>query len=84
MRITHVTFNFSLRYKRCNRVNNHNINRITTNQCLNNLKQMGLAIMNYESSKKAYPRGRWNIDPNDSTKHAVADRTATKSKTPKP
>ena len=48
-------------------------------QCLNNLKQMGLAIMNYESSKKAYPRGRWNIDPNDNTKHTVADRTATKS-----
>ena len=48
-------------------------------QCLNNLKQMGLAILNYESTRKAYPRGRWNIDPNDSSKHNVPDRTITKS-----
>ena len=34
-------------------------------QCLNNLKQMGLAILNYESSRKCYPRGRWNLDPAD-------------------
>src|SRR6187399_2208906 len=48
-------------------------------QCLNNLKQMGLAIMNYESTRKAYPRGRWNVDPNDTSKHNVPDRTGTKS-----
>jgi prepilin-type N-terminal cleavage/methylation domain-containing protein/prepilin-type processing-associated H-X9-DG protein len=43
-------------------------------QCLNNLKQMGLAILNYESTKRAFPRGRWNIDPNDTGKHTVPDR----------
>jgi prepilin-type processing-associated H-X9-DG protein len=48
-------------------------------QCLNHLKQMGLAILNYESTRKSYPRGRWNIDPYDSTKHSVPDRSATKS-----
>src|SRR6188768_1368676 len=48
-------------------------------RCLNNLKQMGLAILNYESSKKCYPRGRWNLDPNDTSKHTVPDRTFAKS-----
>jgi prepilin-type N-terminal cleavage/methylation domain-containing protein/prepilin-type processing-associated H-X9-DG protein len=48
-------------------------------QCLNNLKQMGLAILNYESARKSYPRGRWNLDPNDTGKHAVPDRTLAKS-----
>jgi len=48
-------------------------------QCLNNLKQMGLAILNYESTRKSYPRGRWNIIPTDSSKHDVPDRTITKS-----
>src|ERR1044072_9107290 len=48
-------------------------------QCLNNLKQMGLAIMNYEGTKKFYPRGRWNLDPLDTSKHAVTDRPAAKS-----
>src|SRR5262245_13189217 len=47
--------------------------------CLNNLKQMGLAIMNYESTRKAYPRGRWNINPVDTGKHNVPDRTVAKS-----
>jgi prepilin-type N-terminal cleavage/methylation domain-containing protein len=48
-------------------------------QCLNNLKQMALAIVNYESTRKAFPRGRWNIDPNDTSKHNVPDRTIAKS-----
>src|SRR4051812_17050360 len=48
-------------------------------QCLNNLKQMGLAILNYESTKKSFPRGRWDIDSNDSTKHTVPDRSVAKS-----
>lgn len=48
-------------------------------QCLNNLKQMGLAILNYESSRNSYPRGRWNLLPTDTGKHAVADRPAAKS-----
>ncbi len=48
-------------------------------QCLNNLKQMGLAILNYESTKKCYPRGRWNLNPTDTSKHTVADRPAAKS-----
>jgi prepilin-type N-terminal cleavage/methylation domain-containing protein/prepilin-type processing-associated H-X9-DG protein len=43
-------------------------------QCLNNLKQMGLAILNYESARRYYPRGRWNLDPNDTGKHTVSDR----------
>ncbi len=48
-------------------------------QCLNNLKQMGLAILNYESARKCFPRGRWNLDPNDTGKHTVPDRTFAKS-----
>jgi len=48
-------------------------------QCVNNLKQMALAIVNYESTRKAFPRGRWNIDPNDTSKHNVPDRTIAKS-----
>jgi prepilin-type N-terminal cleavage/methylation domain-containing protein/prepilin-type processing-associated H-X9-DG protein len=48
-------------------------------QCLNNLKQMGLAILNYESGRRCYPRGRWNLIPTDTGKHAVADRPSTKS-----
>lgn len=48
-------------------------------QCLNNLKQMGLSLLNYESSRKSLPRGRWNLLPTDAGKHAVADRPAMKS-----
>ena len=48
-------------------------------QCLNNLKQMGLAILNYEGTRKSYPRGRWNIVTGDTAKHDVADRPAEKS-----
>jgi len=47
-------------------------------KCLNDLKQMGLANLNYESTKKCFPRGRWNLDSGTS-KHAVADRPAAKS-----
>ncbi|HEX3599660.1 MAG TPA: DUF1559 domain-containing protein [Lacipirellulaceae bacterium] len=48
-------------------------------QCLNNLKQMGLAVLNYESSNRFFPRGRWNLDPADTGKHTVTDRPAAKS-----
>jgi prepilin-type N-terminal cleavage/methylation domain-containing protein/prepilin-type processing-associated H-X9-DG protein len=43
-------------------------------QCLNNLRQMGLAVLNHESSKGYFPFGRWNIQPGDSSKHSVPDR----------
>src|SRR5436853_2982221 len=33
-------------------------------QCVNNLKQMGLAILNYESAKKTFPPGV-ELDPNN-------------------
>jgi len=45
-------------------------------QCLNNLKQQSLALLNFESSYKRFPLGRWNIDPNDFDKHPVADRVS--------
>lgn len=48
-------------------------------QCLNNMKQQGLALLNHESSKGAFPKGRWNILPGDTSKHAVADRSSAKS-----
>jgi prepilin-type N-terminal cleavage/methylation domain-containing protein/prepilin-type processing-associated H-X9-DG protein len=32
-------------------------------QCVNNLKQIGLAIINYETTQKEYPPGRLNCDP---------------------
>jgi type II secretory pathway pseudopilin PulG len=48
-------------------------------QCLNNLKQMGLAVLNYESSNRFFPRGRWNLDPTDAGKHTITDRPAAKS-----
>src|SRR5271166_5939994 len=36
-------------------------------QCVNNLKQLGLAIMNYESSNGCFPPGaiQWQISPYD-------------------
>jgi prepilin-type N-terminal cleavage/methylation domain-containing protein/prepilin-type processing-associated H-X9-DG protein len=43
-------------------------------QCLNNLKQIGLAVLNHESSKRYFPFGRWNLVPGDAGKHNVPDR----------
>jgi prepilin-type N-terminal cleavage/methylation domain-containing protein/prepilin-type processing-associated H-X9-DG protein len=48
-------------------------------QCQNNIRQMGLALLNYESGKGAFPRGRWNITPGDASKKAVPDRVVAKS-----
>ena len=48
-------------------------------QCLNNMKQQGLSLLNHESSKGAFPKGRWNILPGDTSKHAIADRPSPKS-----
>lgn len=48
-------------------------------QCVNNLKQMGLAVLNYESARKYFPRGRWNLIPTDLGKHNVPDRPTSKS-----
>lgn len=44
-------------------------------QCVNNLKQMGVAILNYEGTKRSFPFGRWNVTT-DTSKHTVPDRTA--------
>jgi prepilin-type N-terminal cleavage/methylation domain-containing protein/prepilin-type processing-associated H-X9-DG protein len=43
-------------------------------QCLNNLRQLGLAVLNHESSKGYFPFGRWNVAPADNSKHSVRDR----------
>src|ERR1700754_4256292 len=39
-------------------------------QCTNNMKQVALAILNYESTKKQLPRGTYNYI--DSTAHGTA------------
>jgi prepilin-type N-terminal cleavage/methylation domain-containing protein/prepilin-type processing-associated H-X9-DG protein len=48
-------------------------------QCQNNIRQMGLSLLNYESGKAAFPRGRWNIMPGDVSKKPVPDRVVAKS-----
>jgi prepilin-type N-terminal cleavage/methylation domain-containing protein/prepilin-type processing-associated H-X9-DG protein len=48
-------------------------------ECLNNLRQHVLALLNYEGARKMFPHGRTNIDPNDKNKHDVPSRTVTDS-----
>ncbi|HVT29225.1 MAG TPA: DUF1559 domain-containing protein [Lacipirellulaceae bacterium] len=48
-------------------------------ECLDNLRQTGLAVLNYESTREYFPRGRWNLLPTDTSKHAVSDRPSAKS-----
>src|SRR5690606_26297974 len=48
-------------------------------QCLNNMKQMGLSLLNYESARGAFPRGRWNINPANTGKQTIPDRSSAKS-----
>ncbi|HTQ38571.1 MAG TPA: DUF1559 domain-containing protein, partial [Pirellulales bacterium] len=43
-------------------------------ECINNLRQIGLALMNYEGAKKSFPYSRTDINLNDSSKHTVPDR----------
>jgi prepilin-type N-terminal cleavage/methylation domain-containing protein/prepilin-type processing-associated H-X9-DG protein len=47
-------------------------------QCVNNLKQIGVAVLNYESTKRSFPFGRWNVTT-DTSKHSVVDRPKAKS-----
>jgi prepilin-type N-terminal cleavage/methylation domain-containing protein len=44
--------------------------------CANNLRQMALALINFEGIKKHFPHGRTNIDPTVTKKWPVADRPA--------
>jgi prepilin-type processing-associated H-X9-DG protein len=48
-------------------------------QCQNNIRQMGLSLLNYESGNGAFPRGRWNIASGDLSKKTVPDRVVAKS-----
>jgi prepilin-type processing-associated H-X9-DG protein len=47
-------------------------------ECSNNLKQMMLALLNYESARKRFPHGRTNFDPATGKKN-VPDRPISKS-----
>jgi prepilin-type N-terminal cleavage/methylation domain-containing protein len=48
-------------------------------ECINNVRQMGLALMNYESARKRFPHSRANLLPNDPSKKTVPNRTSAKS-----
>jgi prepilin-type N-terminal cleavage/methylation domain-containing protein/prepilin-type processing-associated H-X9-DG protein len=48
-------------------------------QCINNLRQIGLSLLNYEGAKKKLPYSRCNINPSDSGAHNVPDRPGTTS-----
>jgi prepilin-type N-terminal cleavage/methylation domain-containing protein len=45
-------------------------------ECINNVRQMGLALMNYESARKRFPYSRSNLVLTDESKKTVPDRSA--------
>jgi prepilin-type processing-associated H-X9-DG protein len=43
-------------------------------QCINNLRQIGLALLNYEGAKKSFPYSRTDLVLTDASKHNIPDR----------
>ena len=55
----------------------------TRTQCMNNMRQIGLAVMNYEAAFRAFPPSRHDIDPvaNSQEKNFVIPATVGNGKT---